>query len=146
MSTTKVHLEARGFTLLEVIITIVVAAIVAAMLVPFMGSALTRSHAPLDNLRHAASLHAEMAKVVAEYKRDTPKDEGEMTAFKGSISEIVDSEVVDVVFNDLKMFDISTGVEGACVPLESLDCILKVHLRSVVNPGEKLITFFPYKR
>lgn len=41
---------ARGFTLVEMIVTLTLAALVATMLFTFMGPAVTRSHEPVDRL------------------------------------------------------------------------------------------------
>jgi len=62
--------KSRGFTLLEVIAILVVGGIVAALLVPFMSSAVVDSHRPLDNLRSSSGISSDMARVVAEHRSD----------------------------------------------------------------------------
>ena len=57
----------KGFTLIEIIVILVVTGIMAAIMVPFMGTALTRSHEPLENLRRASGLSSDMARVVASW-------------------------------------------------------------------------------
>jgi prepilin-type N-terminal cleavage/methylation domain-containing protein len=57
----------KGFTLIEIIIVLVVTGFVAAIMIPFLGSALTRSHEPLENLRRASGLSSDMARVVASW-------------------------------------------------------------------------------
>jgi prepilin-type N-terminal cleavage/methylation domain-containing protein len=57
----------KGFTLIEIIVVIVLGGIVAAMLAPFLGSSLTKSHEPLDNIGKAVSVSSDMAMLVADF-------------------------------------------------------------------------------
>lgn len=137
-----------GFTLVEVIVTIMVAGMIAAVLAPFIGPALTKSHEPLENLRSAADLSAEMAKVVAAYRNDPPGDVSSMNDFRDGIADLVDADTAAVAVNQRVMFseDDEGFVEASCSPADSLDCVLKVRLRGVDNPGETLTYYFPYRK
>jgi prepilin-type N-terminal cleavage/methylation domain-containing protein len=58
-----------GFTLIEYIVALVVAAIVASMVYTFFGSALTQSSIPIERLRQVSNLHQVMENIVADYNR-----------------------------------------------------------------------------
>lgn len=138
-----------GFTLIEVIVLIVLIGAIAAVLAPFIGRALTKSHEPLENLRKSAEFSGEMAKVVAEYRRDRPVKQNDLAAFQSIIDDLIDSEVASVLDNELVMFRRENGdfVEFECEnPDDPRDCLLKVRLQSEDNPGETLTYYFSYHR
>ena len=58
-----------GFTLLEFIVTLVIAAIMAAMVYTYFGNALTKSSDPIFRLQKASNLHQVMENIVADYNR-----------------------------------------------------------------------------
>jgi prepilin-type N-terminal cleavage/methylation domain-containing protein len=58
----------RAFTLLEIIIALIVAGIVAAMMVPFLGTALTRSAESVISAQSHAQLIEVMELITADYK------------------------------------------------------------------------------
>ena len=58
-----------GFTLIELIVTLVIASIGAAMLYSFFGPALTQSSVPIARLRQVSNLQQVMENIVAEYNR-----------------------------------------------------------------------------
>jgi len=72
----------RGFTLLEVIITIVVAAILGSLLFTFMGTAITKSAVPVNQTRDLGTTMGNIETITAAYASYLP---GGMTwdAFKG---------------------------------------------------------------
>jgi prepilin-type N-terminal cleavage/methylation domain-containing protein len=131
--------KSNGFSLIEVIVVLVVTGILGAIMIPFMSTALTRSHEPLDNLQHSANLSSDMARVVADY-RDNPQD---LDDFKDMIPDIIDSSKVRIDFNDFITF----SPDGNDFNEESWEGsgsrLLKVRLESVANPGEKLSYYFP---
>jgi len=61
-----------GFTLIEVIITLVIVAVVAAMMTAYFGTGITQSSIPIFRLSDAAKLNQIMEKITAEYN-DFPK-------------------------------------------------------------------------
>jgi prepilin-type N-terminal cleavage/methylation domain-containing protein len=63
-----------GFSLLEVIVTIVVASILAALMVQFAGTALLRSADPVDRVRDEADVEAITEKIVSDYVKEINSD------------------------------------------------------------------------
>lgn len=57
----------KGFTLIEVIITLTIAAILASFLVTFMGTAVTRSSDPLNQAKNLATAEAALERVSSNY-------------------------------------------------------------------------------
>ena len=57
----------QGFTLIEVIITIVVVAILAAMMVPYFGTSLLQGGTPIARLKSSMTLNQTMENITAEY-------------------------------------------------------------------------------
>ena len=58
-----------GFTLIELIVTLVIAATGAAMLYTFFGPAFTQSSVPIARLRQVSNLQQVMENIVADYNR-----------------------------------------------------------------------------
>jgi len=57
----------KGFTLIEVIITLVLAGIVAAMLFSYFGSSIIQSSTPVSRLKAVGKLNAIMEKITSDY-------------------------------------------------------------------------------
>ena len=66
---THVKNHQAGFTLIEFIVALVVAGIVASMVYTYFGSALTQSSVPIDRLRQVSNLHKVMENIIADYNR-----------------------------------------------------------------------------
>lgn len=64
-----IHMKYKqaGFTLIEVIVTFVVTAIIASLVYTYFSNALTRSGAPVTRLRQASELHQVMENIVADF-------------------------------------------------------------------------------
>lgn len=58
----------NGFTLIEIIVTIVVAAIVGTIFIQFMSKSLTKSAEPLTLIQKAYSLNQIIEEITADYK------------------------------------------------------------------------------
>ena len=58
----------RAFTLLEVIVSLIVVGIVAAMMVPFLGTAVTRSAESVISAQQHAFLNQVMENISANFK------------------------------------------------------------------------------
>jgi len=141
----------NGFTLLEVVAVLVIGGIVVALLAPFMGAALTRSHEPVDNLRDAVGLSSQMAVVVAEYREAFPwiceeLREWEIQTIEG-LDDLDDHYAMPLIEKDLCRFDdagyLDCGGMECDEECESSICVLEVRLTSTLNPGEFLRYYFP---
>ncbi len=77
--------DQKGFTFLEIIITLVVAAILGTILVQFMGTSLTRSAEPIVMVQEGFSLSEIMEKMTAHYKYLLATDSNPLTSFKNDI-------------------------------------------------------------
>ena len=66
---TKTKNKQAGFTLIEFIVTLVIAAIAGAMVYTFMGSMMTKSSDPIFRLQKASNLHQVMENIVADFNR-----------------------------------------------------------------------------
>jgi len=75
----------KGFTLIEIILTLVVAAILGTILVQFMGTSLTRCAEPVIMVQEGFSLSAVMEKMTAHYKYLLATDNNPLTTFKNNI-------------------------------------------------------------
>ena len=75
----------NGFSLLEVIVTLVVAGILAAMLVQFMGANITRSVTPVVNVQNAYAAESVMESMLADYKKLLVQDIAPMATFKSRV-------------------------------------------------------------
>ena len=64
----------RAFALLEVIISLIVVGIVAAMMVPFLGTTLTRSVRSVISAQDHAQLNQVMENITADFKKLTRDD------------------------------------------------------------------------
>lgn len=58
----------KGFTLVEIIVTIVIAAIAASMMVTFMGKNITSSSVPVTWVKNQSEVNQAMENIVVEYK------------------------------------------------------------------------------
>jgi prepilin-type N-terminal cleavage/methylation domain-containing protein len=66
---TKANNHQAGFTLIEFIVTLVIAAIAGSMVYAFMGNMLTKSSDPIVRLQKTSNLHQVMENIVADYNR-----------------------------------------------------------------------------
>jgi prepilin-type N-terminal cleavage/methylation domain-containing protein len=77
---TLTKLKSAGFTLLEVIITLVVAAIVGAMLVSILDTSMTKNLAPIFHLQKSFALHQVMENIITHNP-----DTSDLTSLRASI-------------------------------------------------------------
>lgn len=59
----------KGFTLIEVIITIIIVALAGTVIFTYLGNVLTRSHEPIALVRDLAEAKEDMEELVADYQR-----------------------------------------------------------------------------
>ncbi len=71
----------RGFTLIEIIVSIVLMAFLGTMLASFMGTSVTRSAEPVILAQHGAYLNGIMENMVSDYKHLMVTSQTPMTDF-----------------------------------------------------------------
>ena len=105
----------KGFTLVEIIITIVVAAILGAMFLQVMETNLTGSVGPLIRVQDTFTLNEVMEKITADYKKLTIEDQTPLATLKSRIGN-KDEEVTNgkygsytVKYNDYILFNDDDG-------------------------------------
>ena len=84
----------EGFTLLEIIITLIVAALLGTMLIQFMGTGMIRSADSVVLVQEGFSLNQVMEKMTADYKKLLAEDSTPLQTFKSHV------ENGNVVSND----------------------------------------------
>jgi prepilin-type N-terminal cleavage/methylation domain-containing protein len=93
----------RGFTLIEIIITLVVFAILATMLVSYLGSSVTGSAQPLVILQNDMSLQGVMENIRADMTANNSL--ASLKTAVGADSQDNSYGVYTVVYNDYIKFD-----------------------------------------
>ena len=73
-----------GFTLIEIILTLVIAAVVGAGLVQYLGTSFAKSSVPIQRLRQTLELQQVMENITADYIKNV-KDEVDLGVLKGKI-------------------------------------------------------------
>ena len=114
----KIHtlnLNQKGFTLVEIIVTIVLAAILGAMFLQVMETNLTGSVEPLIRVQDTFILNEVMEKITADYKKLTIEDQTPLATLKSRIGN-KDEEVTNgnygsytVKYNDYILFNDDDG-------------------------------------
>ena len=69
-----ISIDSKGFTLVEIIVTLVAAGILGAIFIQFMGTALDSSWNSVEIVRDEAGAEALMERIVAEYVADINAD------------------------------------------------------------------------
>lgn len=112
----KTHAENHqaGFTLIEYIVTLVIAAIVASMVYTFFGNTLTQSSVPIARLQQTSNLHQVMENIVADYNR--LNDINLRYKWLASMSYARDSVVVPTTTNGHYYKCTTAGTSGATEP------------------------------
>ncbi len=87
---TNRHQHSHGFTLLEVIAIMVIGATLAAIVVPYISTSVSRSTEPIVHLQNTLSAYQVMENIIADYeaRRDTAWDNGttvDLTALQTAI-------------------------------------------------------------
>lgn len=74
-----------GFTLLEVIVTLTVGALLMAVILPYLGTSLTRSSEPLTNLRNTLFIYRTMENMTADYQNQQANNSLDLVALQNTI-------------------------------------------------------------
>ena len=123
-----------GFTLIEIIVTILLASVLAALMFQFMGSALTGSSGPVDIVRDGADVEALMEEVISDYVERINTDQS--TALGLMKTDADASAYGSEVSMDYITFD-SSGNE---TPSGTATNILKVSVQAAGHSQITLLT------
>ena len=77
--------KSSGFTLLEVIITLTVGALLMAVIIPYLGTSVSKSSEPLTNLRNTLSIHQTMENMTADYRSMQDDNSLDLVALQSGI-------------------------------------------------------------
>lgn len=133
---TAFHYDQRGFTLLEVIITLVIAAIFGSMLIQFTGTSMSRSADTVERVRNGSTLVRTIESITKDYRswiQNNPDDP--LVNFKNTIDASYGGGniAVQTVFSDVDS-GMDTDVEILWVTVSELD--------EGLNVRQSLVTLF----
>ncbi len=81
----NIHTRESGLTLLEIIVTFIIAAFLGTMLVEYMGTSLIRGGESVILVQDGFSLSGVMEKITADYEREYLNDNYTFATFKSNI-------------------------------------------------------------
>jgi len=90
------RLNHKGFSLLEVIVTIVLVAIVGSMLFSLMGEKITKSGRAVNWMADEFELSEVMEKILADYREELENGTLDLATFVGEINASYGSDTLDV--------------------------------------------------
>jgi prepilin-type N-terminal cleavage/methylation domain-containing protein len=131
----------NGFTLVEVIVTILIAAIMGAFFIQFMGTAMSRSVRAIENVRDEASAERIMEQIVADYVAEINK--ADPISALGTMIANNSNPINKYGINTVTMSYINFSPGGAEQPSGGQTRTLKV---TVQAPGSNLITLLTESR
>jgi prepilin-type N-terminal cleavage/methylation domain-containing protein len=119
-----------GFTLVEVIITLLVAVILGAIMMQYSGSALIQSSTPIKRLKINTALQAVADQIIGAFRQAAPSDSAAWSNLQSSIGAAGTDQnnaygEYRVLFNDFIQFD-AAGNEIADVYGTAPENTLKV--------------------
>jgi len=130
---------APGFTLVEVIVTILMAGIMGAFFIQFMGTAMSKSTRAIENVREEAAAESIMEQIVAEYvteiNKDDPRPALETIRGRSYGNSLVSVNMGYITFN----------LSGA-KQTTTLSRTLQVTVRPAQAPGNELVTLLTESR
>ena len=84
----------EGFTLIEIIVTITLVAVLAALFVQHLGTAFMRSGEPINLLNQTYEVNQVVEKLTADYKDKVKSGALDLVSFKGGLSSFDENGVV----------------------------------------------------
>ncbi len=120
----------NGFTLIEIIITLLVAVIIGGIMTQYLGSAMSQTSTAMKRLADGTKLHAVADNIIGEFRQIAPSDSATWNAFQSGIGNAGTDQnnaygEYRVIFNDFIRFD-ATGLEMADVYGTAPEDILKI--------------------
>jgi prepilin-type N-terminal cleavage/methylation domain-containing protein len=129
----------NGFTLIEVIVTILMAAIMGAFFIQFMGTAMSKSSRSIENVRDEAAAESIMEQIVADYVAEINKNDP--TLALGTIR----SRSYGTARTNVNMGYVTFDLSGA-IQTTTLSKTLRVTVQPVQAPGRELVTLLTESR
>ncbi len=130
----------NGFTLIEIIVTIILGSILAAVMFQFMGTALTGSSGPVEIVRDSSDMEVLMEEIISAYVKEINDTTADPT---DALDTIVTNYGTNSNVNlSYIRFDASSGAEEN-LGLGTETNTLKVTVQSA---GHKLVTILTNSR
>ena len=126
--------NSKGFTLIEVIVTIVIAAILGTFLVSYMSGGITKSSIPVIWVKQEFNVFETMEKITADYRNAVSSSSFNLNTFATTIKATYETEGITVTNNDYINIDRTTGTPTASDSTNGL--ILRVKLQK----GDQSVT------
>lgn len=126
-----------GFTLVEIIITLLVAVILGAVMMQYLGSAVSQSSTPMKRLLAEAALQAVADNIIGAFRQTAPSDSAAWNDFQSGIGTAGTDQnnaygAYRVLYNDFIQFD-AAGNETTDVFGTPPEDILKVVIAEASN-------------
>lgn len=120
----SIRSDMSGFTLVEIIVTLTVAALLSVMLVQFMGNSILRSNEPFLSMQAGMAVQSVIENINADYKRLLLTDDSPLDALKTRVDSLFYGTYT-VTASDYILFD-SNQIEAPCDPNHTVCNLLKV--------------------
>ncbi len=117
----------KGFTLIEIIVTIVIAAIAASTMVTFMGKNITSSSVPVTWVKNQSGVNQAMENIVVEYKARIKAGTLNLGTFQTWVTDNQATYGPNIDSVTTTMVSFASG-EAACTYSGAGSCTLKVTL------------------
>ena len=136
--------QTSGFTLIELVITIVIAGIIMVMISPYFQSGITTSHRPAQWLQDAVALQKVMENINGAYGKIPTKNSAALDTLHDNIANHPELFGVGYVVEKNEFIRFDSGNEVVLTtPVNQTDkLILKVTIHSTSNPGNQLTQLF----
>jgi prepilin-type N-terminal cleavage/methylation domain-containing protein len=123
------HPRQEGFTLIEVIVTLVIAAIVGAMLVTLMGKSFTGSAVPVGLVGDQYKIVQEMEKITTLYREEIKKGTSSILSSGNPFKDYIDTNAAGYVAPSpaTGLITLTSTTGGSSYPTQQF---LRVTLRS----------------
>ena len=145
--------DSKGFTLVEIIVTLVAAGILGAIFIHFMGTALDASWNSVEIVRDEGDTEAVMERIIADYVADINSEDGPTNA--NALANIVtnyNGQVIEGITITTQYIDFDAGGGEIIIGPPATSDNLKVVLQapSQVSPAVRfrhpLTTVLTYSR
>ena len=118
-----------GFTIIEVIITLLVAAIMGSMLVSYMSGGIMRSSQPLVMVKREFNIYETLEKITADYQNDVPSNMAELATFASNIASTYNTGDMTLSSDYIDIARVGGGTTVVGTPTTTTGLILRVTLQ-----------------